>query len=66
MRHLLSTLLLGPVLVYQGQQVKKRVLRLPEPPGDRAGVIGEGPALSVLIVGDSSGAGVGASHQDEA
>ncbi|MEM1269716.1 MAG: SGNH/GDSL hydrolase family protein, partial [Bacteroidota bacterium] len=47
-------------------QVKKRVLRLPEPPGDRAGVIGEGPALSVLIVGDSSGAGVGASHQDEA
>jgi lysophospholipase L1-like esterase len=38
-------------------------LRLPEAAGPRAA---EGSALRLLIVGDSSAAGVGARHQDEA
>jgi lysophospholipase L1-like esterase len=38
-------------------------LRLPEAAGPRAA---EGSALRLLIVGDSSAAGVGAAHQDEA
>jgi lysophospholipase L1-like esterase len=38
-------------------------LRLPEAAGDRSR---DGGALRLLIVGDSSAAGVGAAHQDEA
>jgi lysophospholipase L1-like esterase len=43
--------------------VRATALRLPEAAGPRAA---EGSALRVLIVGDSSAAGVGARHQDEA
>ena len=39
---------------------------LPEPPGNREGVAGNGPPLRVLIAGDSAAAGVGAASQDEA
>lgn len=40
--------------------------RLREPEGPRRGVAGVGPDLRLLVVGDSSAAGVGASTQDEA
>ncbi|MDX9842985.1 MAG: SGNH/GDSL hydrolase family protein [Aquabacterium sp.] len=60
------TLSLAPLLLVQGRWVRRRTPVLPEPPGPRAGVIGQGPVLRLLVVGDSSAAGVGAAHQDEA
>lgn len=39
---------------------------LPEPKGARTGTTGSGAPFSLLIVGDSSAAGVGAQTQDEA
>ena len=39
---------------------------MPEPPGPRQGHAGAGPPLRLLILGDSSAAGVGAAHQDQA
>ena len=59
-------LALSPVLLLQGATVRARALKLPEASGPREGTIGTGPALSVLILGDSSAAGVGVSHQDQA
>ncbi len=62
----LSTLALLPVLIVQGNKVKKNTLRLAEPVGERTGQIGQGQALSLLILGDSSAAGVGVDSQDDA
>ncbi len=59
-------LILGPVLLWQGARVRRDILRLPEPSGHRSGQAGSGPALSVLLLGDSSIAGVGAETQQEA
>jgi lysophospholipase L1-like esterase len=66
MRHLLATLGLGPVLVLQGLAVRRRTPVLPEPPGERSGVAGQGPPLRLLVIGDSAAAGVGAPHQEQA
>lgn len=66
MGHALATVALGPVLLAQGRWARARTPRLPEPPGARRGTAGGGPELRVLVVGDSSGAGVGAAHQDYA
>lgn len=67
---LITQLLLAPVLLLQGGWVRRRALALPEAPGPRTGRVGaEGAGqapLRVLIVGDSSAAGVGAAHQSEA
>ncbi len=60
------SLALGPILLPQGLWTRWRTPRLPEPPGPRSGVHGEGPRLALLIAGDSAAAGVGATHQDEA
>ncbi|MEY2875481.1 MAG: hypothetical protein RLZZ373_2852 [Pseudomonadota bacterium] len=63
---------LSPLLLWQGRQVRREAPHLPEPPGPRLGIAGMDrhsgamPRLRVLIVGDSSGAGVGAATQDEA
>lgn len=57
---------LGPVLLVQGMYVRKTVPKLPEPPGARESVAGEGPPLRLLILGDSAAAGVGAASQSEA
>lgn len=57
---------LAPLLAAQGLTVRRRALVLPEAPGPRSGEAGEGPPLRLLIVGDSSAAGVGAPSQDEA
>lgn len=59
-------LLLAPVLAVQAVGVVRSALVLPEPEGARAGTMGQGPALRLLIAGDSSAAGVGADHQDQA
>lgn len=60
------TILLAPLLLWQGLGARRRALLLPEPPGDRSGIVGTGPALRLLVVGDSAAAGVGAAHQREA
>ena len=54
---------MSPVLWIQGTYVRKVAQRLPEPPGERSGVVGAGPHLRVLITGDSAAAGVGADTQ---
>ncbi len=60
-----AKLLLAPVLLWQGRQVRRRALQLPEAAGARVGQAGEGALkLRLLIVGDSSGAGGGAPTQD--
>ena len=66
MRHLLSTIALAPVLLLQGRSVRAEVPRLPEPQGERTGVVGSGPVLRLLIVGDSAAAGVGVATQAQA
>ena len=66
MNYLLRTIGLAPVIVPQGIWTNLRVPTLPEPPGEREGCTGDGPALRLLVIGDSAAAGVGVSHQDEA
>lgn len=66
LRHAVATLALGPVLLAQGRRVRREVPTLPEPVGARAGVLGTGPDLRLLIVGDSAAVGVGARTQQEA
>jgi lysophospholipase L1-like esterase len=63
---LAAKLLLSPVLVAQALATRSRVRRLPEAEGAREGVVGRGPRLRLLMLGDSSAAGVGVARQDEA
>jgi lysophospholipase L1-like esterase len=61
-------LALAPLLIAQAVGTRRRALVLPEAAGPRegrAGGTGEAP-IRVLIAGDSSAAGVGVVHQDEA
>lgn len=59
---------LAPLLVWQGVRVRRSALRLPEARGPRRGTAGgrDQPCLRLLVVGDSSAAGVGVGHQREA
>lgn len=61
---------LGPVLRAQANRLRRIALEMPEPEGLRSGLIGHPSStsapLSILIVGDSCAAGVGAPTQDEA
>jgi lysophospholipase L1-like esterase len=60
-------LALSPLLVAQALHVRRRVPRLPEASGVRAGEHGDGATrLRLLIAGDSSAAGVGVATQDDA
>lgn len=59
-------LALSPLLVAQALATRQRLPRLPEPAGPREGVVGRGPRLRVLLVGDSSAVGVGVDHQRDA
>jgi lysophospholipase L1-like esterase len=59
-------LALAPLLLAQGLSVRRRALVLPEAAGPRDGRRGDGPPLRLLIVGDSSAAGVGAPTQSQA
>lgn len=58
--------LLGPLLWLQARHVRRVTLRMPEPPGLRAGTAGGGPLIRLLVAGDSGAAGVGAPTQDQA
>jgi lysophospholipase L1-like esterase len=57
-------LALGPLLLAQGHWTRLRTPRLPEAVGPREGQWGEGVPLRLLIVGDSSAAGVGVGTQE--
>ncbi len=60
-------LALSPLLVAQALRTRARVPRLPEASGARRGTVGTGAlALRLLIVGDSSAAGVGVASQRDA
>lgn len=62
----LTAFALLPVLLPQALWVVARAQRLPEPRGPRSGQVGEGTPLRLLILGDSSAAGVGVAHQSQA
>ena len=66
MRFVLATLALAPLLWWQGRRVRREALRLPEAAGPRAGVAGQGRPLRLLLLGDSSAAGVGVADQSDA
>lgn len=58
--------LLLPLAVYLGLRVRKTAQRLPPPSGPSKGQIGKGQAeFRLLVIGDSSAAGVGADEIDE-
>jgi lysophospholipase L1-like esterase len=59
-------LALGPLLIAQAIRTRQRLPRLPEPDGPRNGAVGRGQDVSLLVLGDSSAAGVGVESQDEA
>ncbi len=60
-------LALAPLLVAQAVRTRKRAPVLPEAAGPREGRVGgHGHELRLLIAGDSSAAGVGVAHQDQA
>lgn len=66
---LAAALPLAPLLVWQGRRVRRDTPKLPEAAGPRGATLGAdrpGRPLRLLIVGDSSAAGVGAAVQDEA
>ena len=60
-------LMLSPLLAAQAIRTRRLAPVLPEAAGPREGQIGHGAAaIRVLIAGDSSAAGVGVAHQDDA
>lgn len=59
-------LALGPLILAQALVVRWRIPKLPEASGPRQGTAGKGPAIRLLIAGDSAAAGVGATTQDDA
>ena len=63
---LTAKLLLSPVLVAQALATRARLPRLPEAAGQREGETGRGPLLRLLMLGDSSAAGVGVAQQQQA
>lgn len=63
------TLLLAPLLIYQGKRVRRLTPRLPEAAGARQGQALAQPSLPhlrLLILGDSAAAGVGIEQQQQA
>lgn len=64
--YLFVTLVLSPLLLMQARYVRWTTPRLPEPPGARQGRQGGGRPLRLLVLGDSSAAGVGVSSQSHA
>lgn len=62
----LRQIIYAPVLAVQAVGVIRRTPRLPEAAGPRADECGQGPALRLLILGDSSAAGVGVDNQHQA
>jgi lysophospholipase L1-like esterase len=63
---LTAKLLLSPLLVAQALSARARTPRLPEAAGAREGEVGCGLRLRLLMLGDSSAAGVGVAEQSQA
>ncbi len=62
-------LTLAPILLWQGKRTRAQTLRLPEAAGERSGMVDiehHAPPFRLLVIGDSSAAGVGAVAQSEA
>jgi lysophospholipase L1-like esterase len=63
---------LAPILLWQGRRTRAQTIRLPEAAGERNGLVGvvgethDQTPYRLLVIGDSSAAGVGASTQSEA
>ncbi|WP_159087027.1 SGNH/GDSL hydrolase family protein [Loktanella sp. Alg231-35] len=55
-----------PVLLAQAAYLRRNVITLPDPEGDRKGTIGAGPPLRLLVIGDSSALGIGTETLDDA
>jgi lysophospholipase L1-like esterase len=53
-------------LLAQAAYVRRKALVLPEATGSRCGTTGKGPSLRLLVLGDSSAAGVGVEEQSQA
>ena len=64
MLNYLLLILLSPIILLQGIYVRRVTPKLADPDGDREGHLGHGKPLSILIIGDSAGLGVGVDHQD--
>jgi lysophospholipase L1-like esterase len=62
---MINKILLGPVLLLQGKWVRHKTPLLPEPVKVKSGVVGQGSVLRVLLMGDSSAAGVGAEKAEQ-
>lgn len=58
--------LLAPLFFLQGIYTRAFTVKLPEAAGPRAGSAGLGPAVRILIVGDSAAAGVGVDRLEQA
>ncbi len=50
---------LGPLLLLQGMWVRMKTPSLPEPVNQASGSVGHGKTINLLLIGDSSAAGVG-------
>ncbi|WP_372966467.1 SGNH/GDSL hydrolase family protein [Marinobacter sp.] len=62
----LTTAALFPILLYQGKRARRNTPRLPEAQGNPGGQYGEEkPTLRILILGESTAAGVGVSTHDQ-
>ncbi len=56
---------LGPLLLIQGLWVRRKTPVLPEPVKQTNGSIGSGKSIGLLLLGDSSAAGVGAESSED-
>ena len=69
---LIKDLFLAPIYLYQGSKIKRQTVRLPEATGERHGqmVLNDNATsprtLTLMMVGDSSAAGVGVETQNQA
>jgi len=63
----LAKIALGPLLLAQARLARRKAPTLPEAEGPREGVVdGTGEPITLLVVGDSSAAGVGVATQEVA
>ncbi|MCU1551609.1 MAG: hypothetical protein JWR36_2169 [Glaciihabitans sp.] len=59
-------MLLGPVLLAQGRRMRRIIPRLPDAAQPWSGAIAGDDAIRILVLGDSTAAGVGADTQEDA
>ncbi len=63
----LPAVLLAPIVLAQAHLLRRRTPTLPDPRGARHGVVpGDGPALRLLVVGDSTAIGTGVDDMADA